>query len=57
MFISIWAGLVDGGEKQILDYQWSSYAEEPSKRLSGSKVQAGLGLLGFKDSFGGGVNT
>jgi len=51
------AGLVDGGEKRTLDYQWSSatqwYAVAPSKRPAHAQVSEGLGILQFKDTVGG----
>ena len=51
------AGLVDGGEKRTLDYQWSSaaqwFAVAPSKRPEHAQVAEGLGLLQFKDTVGG----
>ncbi|MDF1815472.1 MAG: transposase [Verrucomicrobiales bacterium] len=51
------AGFIDGMEKTILDYQWSSlaqwYAVAPSKRNERSKVTEGLDMLGFRDTVAG----
>ena len=51
------AGMIDGMEKTILDYQWSSpaqwYAVAPSKRIEQAKVSEGLDLLSYKDTVAG----
>ena len=51
------AGMIDGVETTILDYQWSSlarwYAVTASKRSKQSKVTEGLDLLGYKDTVAG----
>ncbi len=51
------AGLVDGVDKSILDYQWSSlakwYGMAPSRRPRCAMVVEGLDVLGFKDTVAG----
>lgn len=47
------AGLVDGKEKSVLDFKWSSlstaYAVSPGKRHPWMKVAEGLSILGERD--------
>ena len=51
------AGLVDGDEKPVLDYQWSSlarwFASVPSRRPEQAQVSEALDLLQFRDTAAG----
>ena len=51
------AGLVDGKERSLLDYRWSSlhqgYARPPSKRPGWLAGKEGMGVMGFADTAAG----